>query len=191
MSWPEADARPSWCHIAGMSKIPWTLLPSYVWHEVTSKTYPYTPCSSWAGLWCVQNESKNPMGSDGVGRLRCAVKQSSLRPIYSSGTSNFDAAESYGFSDRLPVVTVRPHAPVLLSSPPLTLNPRIRERARVSYIPARGPASAVTYHHSGGSHAKAGSRPLLVRHDRDDVKRCVLPCSNPHTPPALTRAMCT
>ena len=64
-----------------------------------------------------------------VGRLRRAVKLSSLRPISSSGTSTFDAAESYGFSDRLPVVTVRPHAPVLLSSPPLILSPRMREPA--------------------------------------------------------------
>ena len=64
-----------------------------------------------------------------VERLSHAVKLSSLRPISSSGTSTFDPAESYGFSDRLPVVTVRPHAPVLLSSPPLTLSPRMREPA--------------------------------------------------------------
>ena len=34
LSWPEADAHPSWCHIAGMSKIPWTLLSSSGWQEL-------------------------------------------------------------------------------------------------------------------------------------------------------------
>ena len=77
-----------------------------------SRAITYTTLLAPAGLWCVQNESKNQMGSDGVGRLRHAVKLSSLRPISSSGASLFDAAESYGISDRLAVVTVRPHAPV-------------------------------------------------------------------------------
>ena len=34
LSWPEADGRPSVCHIAGMSKIPWTLLSSSGWQEL-------------------------------------------------------------------------------------------------------------------------------------------------------------
>ena len=34
LSWPEAVGRPSVCHIAGMSKIPWTLLSSSYWQEL-------------------------------------------------------------------------------------------------------------------------------------------------------------
>ena len=73
-----------------------------------------------------------------VGRLRRAVKLSSQRPVSSSGTSTVDAAESYGFSDRLPVVAGRLHAPVLLSSPPLTLSPRIPGPAHDMHLRSPG-----------------------------------------------------
>ena len=103
-----------------------------------SRAFAYTPLRYPAALWCVQNYCKTKWARMKVERLSHAVKLSSLRPISSSGTSTFDPAESYGFSDRLPVVTVRPHAPVLPSSPPLTLSPRIREPAPDMHLRSPG-----------------------------------------------------